>query len=171
MESSVFRKEFEEAQGKVSQLESQCTVLTNKLIDAGNKCNMLHEQSVKAKKEIQILKKDVESYKTEKVDMSGKLQMVTSKLVSTKADLNRMNKGSKKLDEILNVEIISSNKHGLGFDYGASTSKNTGTFVKGNTLFAIEHAVCHTTHVNSTPKKHMPHGRYVPTCHYCGIIG
>ena len=82
-ESSVLRKELEEAQGKVSQLESQCTILTNKLIDAGNKCNMLHEQSVKAEKEIQILKKDVDSYKTEKAVMSGKLQMVTSELAST----------------------------------------------------------------------------------------
>ena len=60
----VLRKELEEAQGKVYQLESQCTILTNKFIDASNKCNMLHEQSIKAEKEIQILKKDVESYKT-----------------------------------------------------------------------------------------------------------
>ena len=72
-ENIVLRKELEEAQGKVSQLESQRTILTNKLIDVGNKCDMLHEQSVKAEKEIQSLKKDVDSYKAEKADMSGKL--------------------------------------------------------------------------------------------------
>ena len=58
-----------------------------------------------------------------------------TELVTAKADLNRMNSGSETLDEILGAQIVSGNKHGLGFYYGAFTSNNAGKFVQGKTLF------------------------------------
>lgn len=43
--------------------------------------------------------------------MSGKLKTATAELASTKANLNRMNFGSKKPDEILGTQIVYGNKH------------------------------------------------------------
>lgn len=100
--------------------------------------------------------------------MSGKLEMATTELASAKVDLNHMNLGSKKLDEILGAQIVSGNKHGLGFDCGAFTSKNICKFIQGKTLFAIDPTVYQhqPTHVNSAPKKYVHYRENIPICRF-----
>ena len=59
--------------------------------------------------------------KAEKVDLTGKLKMATSKLSIVKVSLDRMNKGSKKLDEILGSQKTDKSKSGIDYTHGASS--------------------------------------------------
>ena len=75
------------------------------------------------------------------------------------------------MDEILGAQIVSGNKHGLGFDCGASTSKNEGKFVQGKTLLSINPTVYRPTPMNSAPKIFVPQRKTIHICHFCGIMG
>ena len=56
------------------------------------------------------LKKESSDCKAENVDLIGKLKMTTSELSNAKASLDSMNKGSKKLDEILGAKRLTRQK-------------------------------------------------------------
>lgn len=103
--------------------------------------------------------------------MSEKLKMAITELAATKAYLNHMNSGSKKLDEILGAQIVSGNKYGLGFEYCASTSKNVDKFVQGKTLFDMNLTIYQPTLVNSETKTFVHQHKSIPICHFSGIMG
>ena len=77
--------------------------------------------------------------------------MVLSKLNTAKASLNIMNTRSKTLDDILCSQKAHTDKHGIGYANGASTSN-----AKGKNYFVKNSVV--TNHVVSVakqaPKKH-----------------
>ena len=75
--------------------------MSNNLIAAGKESELLKQQEMKEKYEINNLKKELSDCKAEKVDLRGKLKMALTELDSATASINRMNTGSKKLDEIL----------------------------------------------------------------------
>ena len=134
-ENSVLIKELEAAQGKVSQLETQRTILSNKLIDAGSKWDKLHEQSIKTEKELETLTKGLVECKAEKTDLARKLKMATVELSTAKGSLQRMNEGTMKLTEILGSQRNDRVKTGIGYEHGASSSKSISMslFIKGST--------------------------------------
>ena len=76
-------------------------ILSNNLIAASKETELMKQQELKAKSEMDDLKKELSHYKAENVDLIGKLKLTTSELSTAKASLGRMNNGSIKLDEIL----------------------------------------------------------------------
>ena len=54
--------------------------------------------------------------------------MVLSELNTAKASLNRMNTESKKLDDILCSQKAHTDRHGIGYPDGASTSNAKGKY-------------------------------------------
>ena len=64
--------------------------------------------------------------------------MALSELVSAKSSLDRMNKGSITLDEILMQQRNEKQKTGLGFNPESSTYMQSGKsiFVKGPALYS-----------------------------------
>ena len=70
--------------------------------------------------------------------------MVLSELNAAKVSLNRMNTGSRKLDDIICSQKAHIDKHGVGYVNGASTSnvKGTNCFVKKER----RHTFCIGTH-------------------------
>eukprot|EP00268_Persea_americana_P027565 TRINITY_DN26935_c0_g1_i2.p1 TRINITY_DN26935_c0_g1~~TRINITY_DN26935_c0_g1_i2.p1 ORF type:complete len:102 (-),score=18.58 TRINITY_DN26935_c0_g1_i2:226-531(-) len=93
--------------------------------------------------------------------------MALSELDTSKASLNRMNTGSKKLDDILCSQKAKTDMHGVGYADEASTSKAKGTncFVSNSVI--TNHAV----HVDNTAakKKNVSRPDRIPTCHHCEI--
>ena len=104
-------------------------ILSNNLIAAGKETELMKQQELKAKSEMDNLKKELSHYKAETVDLIGKLKLTASELSTATASLDRMNKGSKKPDEILGRQKIDLSKSGIGYTHGASSSKDKCKFV------------------------------------------
>ena len=62
---------------------------------------------------------DMKILKDENTDLQGRLKMVLSKLDISKASLNRLKIGSKKLDDILYSQKTKTDMHGIGYADGA----------------------------------------------------
>ena len=174
-QNSSLKAQLEDSQATVTQLEDQCNILSNNLIDVGKENALLREQVEKASKDLEALKKELIECKAEKADLTGKFKMATSELATTTTSLDHMNKGSKKFDGILSNQVLNSAKHGIGFVHGASTSKSTGksVFVRGPTLFSmtpIIHNVAPMKYVNAN-YKHARHNKFILICHFYGIKG
>ena len=95
--------------------------------------------------------------------------MVLSELDTSKASQNRMNTGSKKLDDIMCSQKAKTDMHVIGYADEASTSKAKGTNCFVSNSVVTNHAV----HVVNTAakKKNMSRPNRIPTCHHCGIKG
>lgn len=100
-QNSSLSSKLGDARVKVSRLESQRTILSDNLIDAGRKNEQLTTQSEKAAKELETLSTELKTCKVEKGDLNGKLKMVPTELDSAKSTIKRMNNDSMTLDEIL----------------------------------------------------------------------
>ena len=96
-----------EALTKVSHLETENNKLADMLTAEAQKCDLLDH--------------NMKTLKAENTDLQGRLKMVLSKLDTNKASLNRMNTGSKKLDDILCSQKAKTDMHGIGYADGAST--------------------------------------------------
>ena len=101
--------------------------------------------------------------------------MVHTELEFAKAMIKRMNTGSMKLDEILGSQEKNLSKIGIGYIHRASTSKDKGKsfFVQGPTMFSMTptfHNALPMKYVNAK-YKHVPHNKFTPTCHFCGVKG
>ena len=59
----ALKQELETAQGKVCQLETQRTILSNKLIDVGKKWDTLYKQSIKTEEELQTFRRELDTCK------------------------------------------------------------------------------------------------------------
>ena len=108
--NSTLEKELEAAQRKVSQLKTQHTILSNKK-------TLLKEYGEKASKVLESLKKELAEYKAEKTDLAGKLKMAIAELLTTKGSLERVNKGTMKLTEILGSQRNDHKKTGIGDEH------------------------------------------------------
>ena len=107
-QNTFLKAKLSEALTKVSHLETKNNSFADKLIAKAQKCDLLDH--------------DLKTLKAENTDLQGRLKMVLSELDTTKASLNRMNTGSKKRDDILCDQKADTNKHGIGYPDGASTS-------------------------------------------------
>ncbi|RWR97034.1 bifunctional aspartate aminotransferase and glutamate/aspartate-prephenate aminotransferase [Cinnamomum micranthum f. kanehirae] len=67
----------------------------------GQENDRLQQQSKNVESELANLRNELISSKSEKENLVGKLKMALAELDSAKASINRMNKGSLKLNEIL----------------------------------------------------------------------
>ena len=83
--------------------------------------------------------------------------------------LNKMNIGSKKLDDILCRQKAKTDMHGIGHADGASTSKAkyTNCFVRNS---IVTNPTVHITN-KAAKKKNVPRPERILTCHHCGIKG
>ncbi|XXG89760.1 hypothetical protein AAC387_Pa12g1686 [Persea americana] len=115
--NSSLKAELAEALAKVQKLEDENDKLADKLIVESQKCD--------------ILDFDMKTLKAENSELNGRLKMVLSELNTAKASLNRMNTGSKTLDDILCSQKTHTDKHGIGYADEASTSN-----AKGKNYFA-----------------------------------
>lgn len=79
-----------------------------------------------------LLDSNMKTLKEEDFDLSGRVKMVLSKLNIVKPSLNRINTGSKKLDDILCSQKAHTDEHGIGDadEVSTSTAKGTNCFVK-----------------------------------------
>ena len=86
--------------------------------------------------ECDILDSDMQTLKAENSDLNKRLKMVLSKLNIAKASLNRMNTGSKTIDDILCSQKAHTDKSGIGYADRASTSnaKGKNCFVKNSVV-------------------------------------
>ena len=164
--------QLEDSRAKVSQLEDQC-FLCNNLIDAGKKNALLTDQVKKSAKDFATLKKELSDCKAEKANLTGKLKMEACELVTANASLDRMNKQSKKLDDILSSQVLDSGKHGTGNVHKLFTSKSKRkfVFVQGPTMYSMTPRYPNTTHLNTANKRTVPKPRFILVCHFCGIKG
>ena len=110
--------ELSEALTKVSHLEKENNCQADKLNAEAQKCELLYH--------------NMKTLKAENADLLGRLKMVLFELDTTKASLNRMNTGSKKLDDIMCSQKVHIDKHNIGYIDGATTSnaKCISCFVK-----------------------------------------
>ena len=95
--------------------------------------------------------------------------MVLSELNAAKVSLNRMNTGSRKLDDIICSQKAHTNRHGIGYTDGATTSN-----AKGKNYFVKNSVV--TNPIVSVAKKALKKQNVscpeqIPMCHHCGIKG
>ena len=153
--NSSLKAKLPEALAKIQKLEDENNILADKLTAESQKCDKLDS--------------DMKTLKAENYDMNGRLKMVLSELNTAKVSLNRMNTGSKKLDDILCSQKALTDKHGIGYADGASTS-NT----KGKNYFAKNSVVTNpvVSVAKQAPKKqNMSRPEQIPTCHHCGIKG
>ena len=99
---------------------------------------MITAQLEEVRKELNCLQTVYDLLQAEKNDVCGKLRMALSELLSAKSSLDRMNKGSITLDEILMQQRSEKQKTGLGFNPESSNSKQSGksVFVKGPALYS-----------------------------------
>lgn len=100
-QSLTFSSELDDARVKVSQLESQRAILSDSIIDAVKEKELITAQLEEGRKELFSLQTEYNLLHAEKNDVVGKLRMALSELVSAKSSLDRMNKGSITLNEIL----------------------------------------------------------------------
>ena len=107
-QNSSLTAQLEELHAKVSQLEDHDIILSNNLIVAGKESELLKQQELKAKSEMNNLKKELSDCKAEKEDLRGKLKMALTELDSATASIKRMNTGSKKLDQTLGSQRLTS---------------------------------------------------------------
>ena len=99
--------------------------------------------------------------------------MALSELVPAKSSLDRMNKGSMTLDEILMQQRSEKQKTGLGFNSESSSSMKSGNsiFVKGPALQSGILVTPNAKHGNTRTNKNVPKPRPIPICHFCWIKG
>ena len=86
--------------------------MTNKLTAESQKCDLLDH--------------DMKTLKAENVDLNGILRKVLSQLDTAKASFNRMNVGSRKLDDILSSQKANTDKYGIRYIYSSTTSNAKG---------------------------------------------
>ena len=110
--NSSLKAELAEALAKVQKLEDENDKLADKLTAESQKCD--------------ILDSDMKTLQAENSDLNGRLKMVLSEFNTAKASLHRMNTGSKKLDDILCSQKAHTDKQGIGYADGASTSNAKG---------------------------------------------
>ena len=94
--------------------------MSNNLIAPRKENELLKEQALKAKTELDSLQNDLNMCKSEKDDLAGKLKMVLTELDSSKSSIKRMNTGSKKLDEILGRQTNDKSKSRIGYNKSKS---------------------------------------------------
>lgn len=75
--------------------------MSENLMDTDVKSDLLIEDARKSTNENESLKKEFLMCQEEKKDLEGKIRMNSSELTAAKVSLNKMNIGSKKLDDIL----------------------------------------------------------------------
>ena len=121
--------ELDDARAKVSQLESQHAILSKTIIAAGKEKDLINAQLEEVGKELNSLQTKYNMLQAEKNDVCGKLQIALSELVSAKSSLDRMNKGSITLDEILMQQRSEKQKTGVGFNPNSSTSTQSVKYV------------------------------------------
>ena len=164
----TFSFELDDARAKVSQLESQRAILSNTIIAAGKEKELITAQLEEVRKELNSLQIEYDLLQAEKNDVCGKLRMVLSELVSAKSSLERMNKGSITLDEILMQQRSEKQETGLGFNSESSTSMQSGksVFVKGPALYSGILATPNAKHGNLISYKSVPKSRFTLICHF-----
>ena len=103
-------------------MEDENNKLADKLTAESQKCDLLDF--------------DKTTQKAENSYLNGRLKMILSELDATKASLNMMNTGSRKLDDIMYSQKAHTNKHGIGYADGAFTlnAKCTNCFVKNSII-------------------------------------
>lgn len=106
--NSSLTSEPEDAWAKVSQLESQCAIWINNLMDVGKKNELLIAQNEKSEKDMEALRTELKTC-IEKNDLNGMLKLALTELESTKSSLNQMNTLSEKLDDILCNQKLTFN--------------------------------------------------------------
>ncbi|KAG5535313.1 hypothetical protein RHGRI_023174 [Rhododendron griersonianum] len=140
------------------------------------KYEMLYKESVKivetnlelAKKykesnvELEIAKKQVEEF-----------QRLLSDVTSERD--KRLNTGSKKLNNILDVQRATSDRSGLGF-HGASSSKQIGGKLNEAKAKEVMPKFCPINIAMNIVKKPLDSKKatppkFIPTCHYCQVKG
>lgn len=90
-------------------------------MDADVKSNQLIEDAKKSATENESLKKEFLMCQEEKEDLEGKIRMNSFELTATKASLNKMSTGSKKLDDIPCKQKLAFGEHGNGYTDGANS--------------------------------------------------
>ncbi|KAG5558740.1 hypothetical protein RHGRI_008637 [Rhododendron griersonianum] len=138
------------------------------------KYQMLYRESVKI---IETNFKLAEKYKLlieSNALCEGKVEELNIELTNANNVFERLNAGSKKLDEILSIQRPTSDRSGLGF-HGASSSKQLADKLneaKPKEVTSKFHTINTAKNFDIKPldnKKATP--KFIPTCHYCQVKG
>ena len=91
---------------------------------------------------------------------------VANELAEARSVMEKLNTGTRKLDEVLGKGKMHGDKTGLGFVHGASSSASgVNTFVKAVSTSVEPGKII--SKVKSAPKVN----RFIPTCHFYGKLG
>ncbi|KAG5562636.1 hypothetical protein RHGRI_005382 [Rhododendron griersonianum] len=124
------------------------------------------------RKEVVELKKNIMSLSELNTLHEGKIKKLNTELANANNVFERLNTGSKKLDDILGVQRLTSDKSGLGF-HGASSSKQLEGKVyeaKPKEVSLKPHFVNIARNNGLTPNI-VKNAKFIPTCHYCQVRG
>ncbi|KAG5562441.1 hypothetical protein RHGRI_005244 [Rhododendron griersonianum] len=105
----------------------------------------------------------------------GKVKELNIELTSANNVFERLNTGSKKLNNILDVQRATSDRSGLGF-HGASSSKQIGGKLNEAKAKEVMPKFCPINIAKNIVKKPLDSKKatppkFIPTCHYCQVKG
>ncbi|XP_024018312.1 uncharacterized protein LOC112090655 [Morus notabilis] len=115
-------------------------------------------------KEKDVLRRAAVNYEFRAVEREKKLLETRFELEYTQKSFKMMNSGTTKLDHIISIGKASGDRHDLDYTGESSTSKIM--FVKKTS--APKPLTSSSKKVTISSPRHR---WFVPTCHYCGLLG
>ncbi|XP_022864588.1 uncharacterized protein LOC111384537 [Olea europaea var. sylvestris] len=118
--------------------------------------------------------------------LEDKIKTLTSELVKSNAHLQTFISGTKKLDNILEMNKPAGDRKGLGYVEGnthvagpsktvfVSASKKVNAVSSSNKGKNVPREQSHQLRRNFIPRYPQPRNfepRFIPTCHHCGALG
>ncbi|XP_022872302.1 uncharacterized protein LOC111391337 [Olea europaea var. sylvestris] len=176
-------------------------------IDIQEAYQLLFKESLRIKKVNKVLLKKVDEFEREKEKLASnfqdslksgselkcvnekleeKIKTLTSELEKSNAHLQTFVSGTKKLDNILEMNKPAGDRKGLGYVEGnthvagpsktvfVSASKKANAVSSSNKGKRVPREQSHQSRRNSIPKYPQPRtfeSRFIPTCHHCGALG
>ncbi|XP_059428598.1 uncharacterized protein LOC132162380 [Corylus avellana] len=145
----------------------------NQMFQEFNNLSQLNKKSVKRLKEVE----------TENENLIEKIRFLEKELDESKSHLNKFS--SVKLDKMLHDQKSSNDRSGLGFEKFVSSKSNAAStskimFFKPKMKEVDTKSDCLPKDVSldkkrkvqfKIPQKKVSESKFIPTCHYCGIIG
>ncbi|XP_022851835.1 uncharacterized protein LOC111373528 [Olea europaea var. sylvestris] len=136
----------------------------------------IQENSLKSGSELKCVNEKLED----------KIKTLTSELVKSNAHLQTFVSGTKKLDNILEMNNPAGDRKGLGYVEGnthvagpsktvfVSASKKVNAVNSSNKGKNVPREQSHQSRRNFIPRYPQPRTfepRFIPTCHHCGALG
>ncbi|KAG5548244.1 hypothetical protein RHGRI_013820 [Rhododendron griersonianum] len=156
---------------KYKKANMELAKVQNQFLEQKGVLTLAIEERDILRKEVVELKENIKSLSELNTLHEGKIKKLNTELANANNVFERLNTGSKKLDDILGAQRPTSDKSGLGF-HGASLSNPHGSKV----IAVKPKEVTHKSHIINIAKK--PHdvkkanvAKFVPTCHYCNVKG